>query len=145
MDPCAPTAIDLFAGPGGLTEGLKLAGFHVVAAVERDSLSAFTYQRNHSEVAVWRSDIRDVDGRELLKQTGRSSVDLVAGCPPCQGFSSVRTRNQTASVHDDRNDLIVDYVRLVRELRPRAIMLENVPRLRFDSRWSDALAALDAL
>jgi DNA (cytosine-5)-methyltransferase 1 len=139
-----PTAIDLFAGPGGLTLGLKSAGFRVVGAVEVDPLAAATYHHNHPEVVIWREDIRTVRGADLTQKLGLAAVDLVAGCPPCQGFSSVRTRNR-ATVDDPRNDLIAEYVRIVRELRPRAVMLENVPRLRHDERWHFAVEELERL
>lgn len=145
MNPEAFTAIDLFSGPGGLTQGLKQAGFHVVAAVEADPLAALTYQRNHPEVAVWRQDIRETEPGELLTRLKLKSIDLIAGCPPCQGFSSVRTRNARAAVEDPRNDLIRDYVRFVRQMMPKAIILENVPGLRHDPRWSEAADELEAL
>lgn len=144
MRPYGPTAIDLFAGPGGATLGLKRAGFHVVAAIELDRLAARTYQRNHPEVAIWQEDIRALRAGRILKELRLADIDLVAGCPPCQGFSALRTRNG-ATAKDARNDLISEYVRFVEELRPRAIMLENVPRLRHDPRWAAAVEQLEAL
>src|SRR5262249_35106922 len=83
------TAIDLFAGSGGLTHGLKRAGFDVVAAVEIDPLAAKTYSRNHPEVLMFENDIRDLTCRSVLRklQKKKGEIDLLAGCPPCQGFS----------------------------------------------------------
>lgn len=142
-----PKAIDLFAGAGGLTLGLKAADFHVVAAIEIDKLAARTYTANHPEVVVKTSDIRAVDPLELLEELGLTTadIDLCAGCPPCQGFSSVRTLNGKKSVQDPRNDLIDEYVRFVRILQPRAIMLENVPGLLRDGRFQRAVCELEAL
>jgi DNA (cytosine-5)-methyltransferase 1 len=125
-----PTAIDLFSGCGGLTLGLKQAGFKVIGAVEIDSVAAETYGVNHSEVNMWQNDIRELSGAEILSKLKlkKGELDLLAGCPPCQGFSSMRTHNGK-EVKDLRNDLVFDYLRLVKELCPKAVMLENVPAL----------------
>src|SRR5690606_9917429 len=70
---------------------------------------------------------------------------LLAGCPPCQGFSSIRTMNGSRSISDVRNDLLFDYLRFVRVLRPRSLMLENVPGLASDSRFTHFIDKLHAL
>jgi DNA (cytosine-5)-methyltransferase 1 len=131
------TAIDLFSGCGGLTQGLKDAGFAVVGAVEIDDIAARTYQQNHRTSKLVHKDIRKVTGPLLLKVTGlkRGELDLLAGCPPCQGFSRMRTRNAKRSANDHRNDLVFDFLRLVRSILPRTLMLENVPALRDDRRF----------
>ena len=83
---------------------------------------------------------------DVLADLKLEHVDLVAGCPPCQGFSSVRTRNLRTAVDDPRNELIADYVRFsVRDLAPRAILLKNVPALRHDRLWVNASDELEAL
>lgn len=129
-------AIDLFSGCGGLTLGLKQAGFKVIGAIEIDSLAAETYRRNHPEVKVWEKDIRKVRGVTILRQLGikKGQLDLLAGCPPCQGFSSMRTHNGKKRIRDIRNDLIFDYLRLVKQLFPKTVMMENVPALTENSR-----------
>lgn len=126
-----PLAVDLFSGCGGLTSGLKQAGFQVIAAVELDELAVKTYRGNHRAVRVWRTDIRQLPAVDLLRGLGLKPgrLDLLAGCPPCQGFSSIRTLNGGRRVRDAKNDLLFDFLRFVRVLRPRAVMLENVPRL----------------
>lgn len=126
----APQAIDLFAGCGGLTEGLKAAGFHVVGAVEIEPLAVRAYEANHEGVRVW-GNIRRVRAGEILRELGlqKGELDLLAGCPPCQGFSSVRQLNSGREVKDARNSLIGDFLRLVKGLRPKAVLLENVPGL----------------
>jgi DNA (cytosine-5)-methyltransferase 1 len=125
------TAVDLFAGCGGLTLGLKQAGFKVVGAVEIDPLASETYAANHPEVHLWTKDIKKVTGPEMRRtlKLKKGQLDLLAGCPPCQGFSSIRTRNGSKRVRDRRNDLVFDYLRLVKALRPKTIMMENVPAL----------------
>ena len=120
------TAVDFFAGAGGLTVGLKKAGFKVVAAVEIDPAAAHTYAANHPEVKLLTKDIRDVTAKEILKLTGLKSIDLVAGCPPCQGFSTLADKEHR---NDERNQLVSQMARLVRELQPKACMMENVPGL----------------
>jgi DNA (cytosine-5)-methyltransferase 1 len=125
------TAIDLFSGCGGLTRGLKDASFKVVAAVENDNKARETYAMNHRNVPLIGSDIRNVTAAMLLKSTGlrRGQLDLLAGCPPCQGFSTLRARNGRAAAPDLRNDLIDEFSRLALELRPKMVMMENVPAL----------------
>jgi DNA (cytosine-5)-methyltransferase 1 len=124
-------AIDLFSGCGGLTLGLKQAGFRVAAAIESDQLAATTYKSNHPHVRVFGSDIRKVSPKQLMKELGLKpgKLDLLAGCPPCQGFSVLRTRNGATKQRDKRNGLITEMLRFARELRPKSIMVENVPGL----------------
>jgi DNA (cytosine-5)-methyltransferase 1 len=126
-----PCAIDLFSGCGGLTLGLKQAGFRVLSAVEIDSAAVRTYEANHKDVIVKHLDIRDLSPDKLRSQLGlrRGQLDLLAGCPPCQGFSTLRTRNGANRNHDPRNGLIHEMLRFAAAFRPKAIMMENVPRL----------------
>src|SRR5580692_10509831 len=90
-----PRAIDLFSGCGGLTLGLKQAGFNVLGAVEIDPVAVATYKANHDLVAVKHVDIRKLSATGLRRELKirRGELDLLAGCPPCQGFSKLRTRN----------------------------------------------------
>lgn len=131
------TAIDLFCGCGGLTTGLKKAGFKIFGAVDIDPLSVRTYKENHPEVTVIDKDIREIDASEFLVKIGLSigQLDLLAGCPPCQGFSTLRTLNGAVDVNDPRNDLLGEFERFVELLLPRAIMIENVPGLADDFRF----------
>lgn len=125
------TAIDLFSGCGGLTQGLVDAGFKVLCAVEIDKKARATYKLNHPRVPLVGEDIRAVSIENILKETNleREDLDLLAGCPPCQGFSSIRRKNKPKAVLDSRNDLIDEFSRLAIGLRPKLIMLENVPGL----------------
>lgn len=140
-----PTAIDLFSGCGGLTTGLKLAGFRVLAAVENEAGALEAYEANHRDVPrIYRQDIREVTGAKVLADLGveRGELDLLAGCPPCQGFSRMRTLNRGEAADDPRNDLVREYLRLVKELLPRALMFENVPGLANDPRYQELLKAI---
>lgn len=123
------TAIDLFAGCGGLSEGLRQAGFNVIAAVEINKYAAETYRANHNKTLLFDEDIRKIDIGKIKKILKGKPLKLLAGCPPCQGFSSVRRLNRKEPVVDPRNDLILEYLRFVKELMPETIMMENVPSI----------------
>ena len=118
-------AVDLFAGGGGLTVGLKRAGFRVAAAVELEPHASATYEANHAEVHMLLEDIKKVRGKDLLDLAG-GRIDLLAGCPPCQGFTSLTAKYDKV---DPRNDLIFEMSRLARETCARSVMMENVPGL----------------
>lgn len=126
----APTAAELFAGGGGLAQGLRHAGVRPVAAVELDSYAADVFAANHPDVELFRKDVREISGQQLLAASSSGRVDILAACPPCQGFSTLTTKyhrdNYTA---DPRNFLVGEVGRITRELQPAALMLENVPGL----------------
>lgn len=122
-----PTAIDLFAGAGGLGEGLEAAGIRVAAAVELHPQPALTYAFNHPHAEVLVGDIHHLS-MELLaervrRSTGRTNVDLIVGGPPCQGFSTAGKKHSA----DPRNDLFQQFARVVGHFRPPVFLLENVP------------------
>jgi len=117
-------AIDLFSGSGGTTSGLKKALVDVVAAVEIDEHAAQTYSKNNPEVNLILGDIRNVDGDELRNAGNISDDDtlMLVACPPCQGFSSIRRGGED----DVRNELVFEFERLIDEMRPEFILMENV-------------------
>lgn len=125
------TAIDLFAGCGGLTQGLKSAGYKVLAAVEFDDVAADVYKKNHKSTSIFTQDIKLVKPKKMMTEIGIAplELDLLAGCPPCQGFSNLRTRNGSKRNRDVRNKLVFEMLRFAKALKPKAIMLENVPKL----------------
>ncbi len=133
-----PLSLDLFAGAGGLSLGLRWAGFKTIGAIEIDPVATLSYSHNHPEVQVWNDDIRTISPKSILQElrlkTGE--LDLLAGCPPCQGFSTLRTKNGRRANHDPRNDLVKQMSRFIRGLQPKAIMLENVPGLARDKRFT---------
>ncbi|MFE9248226.1 DNA cytosine methyltransferase [Streptomyces sp. NPDC007088] len=120
------TAVDLFAGAGGLSEGLQAAGVDVVAAVELHPHAGLTHAFNHPATDVLVGDINDLKTETLenvLVAKSVTRVDLVVGGPPCQGFSTAGQKNSL----DPRNRLFEHYLRVVKYLRPRALVMENVP------------------
>lgn len=135
------TAIDLFAGAGGATQGLRDAGFDVVAAAENDPKAAASYEANHPDVLL-AGDVRLIEPWRLRRYLGLrlGDLDLLKACPPCQGFSSLAR----GEVDADRNDLVLDVYRFVRTFMPKAVLLENVPGLARDDRLPALLGLLDA-
>jgi DNA (cytosine-5)-methyltransferase 1 len=139
-----PTAIDIFAGGGGLTVGLKRAGFRVVAAVEIEPHAFSTYKTNHPEVHAFKQDVRTVKGKSLLNYSPNGEIDLLSGCPPCQGFSALTSKRRKA---DPRNQLVLEMSRLVEEIKPKIVMMENVPGLTSKGKtlFDELLNKLDSL
>ena len=117
-------AVDLFAGAGGMSCGLEMAGVRVVGAVEHDERAHATFRANHVGEGAFGCpmDVQQVTGQSLLQEAGVDRVDLVVGGPPCQGFSQAGYRDPS----DMRNSLVFQFVRLVGELRPRFFVMENV-------------------
>lgn len=120
------TLLDLFAGAGGLSEGLREAGFTSLYANEISPRYAQTYAANHPGTQIESGDIRKVDARKVRSLLGlkRGELDLIAGGPPCQGFSINAPKR---SSEDSRNHLFREYLRFVSEFQPRVVMIENVP------------------
>lgn len=119
-------SVDLFAGAGGLSCGLRQSGFIPLLANELVPQYAETYQLNHQETQVIVGDVRQVCEANIKKLLGvkEGEIDLVAGGPPCQGFSinaPIRT------LDDERNHLFKDFLRVVSSLKPKAVLIENVP------------------
>jgi len=121
-------SIDIFSGCGGLSAGLYKAGFDIKAAIEIDEDAARTYVMNYKKEYLIQKDIRSVSVSEVKNRLKGEPLHLLAGCPPCQGFSSIRRLNGI-NKRDLRNDLIFEYLRFVKALKPLTIMMENVPGL----------------
>lgn len=112
--------VDLFSGCGGFSLGFELAGFETMCAIEFDLWASETYAFNHPKAKVINDDIRNV---KSLKPLVKKDVDGVIGGPPCQGFSLSGSRDPK----DPRNSLFMDFVRIVKELKPKFFVMENVP------------------
>ena len=118
-------AIDLFCGAGGLSTGLKKSGFRLCLGVDIDEKALKTYKCNLKRTKVLKEDIKKVTGERITELTGINRRDnfLLAGCPPCQGFSSLGKRD----ANDEKNELVYEYIRIINELEPSFILMENVP------------------
>lgn len=134
-----PYAIDLFCGAGGCSEGLIQAGFHILFSSDISDMVEVTYTHRHEQLGLiqgkntWfeRADIRDLTGDdiyrhiaalEMFRDEDVPEIDLVIGGPSCQGFSRAGRRDRD----DPRNRLFGEYVRVINEIQPKYIVLENV-------------------
>jgi DNA (cytosine-5)-methyltransferase 1 len=118
------TYLDAFCGPGGLGLGLEDTGFTVLDAFDADRYAVETYRRNLFK-GCRLARVEDIRGAHLLARLGlrKGELDLLAGGPPCQGFSK---QKRGAHRGDERNRLILEFARLVKEMTPRFFLLENV-------------------
>jgi DNA (cytosine-5)-methyltransferase 1 len=129
-----PIGIDLFAGAGGLSLGLSQAGFDMKIGIEMDKYSAETLQKNHKDMKVEPKDITTITKKEQIIQILDSAdvkineIDLIAGGPPCQGFSN--SNRNTRSITNPKNELYKDYFRFVKFIQPETFLFENVAGLR---------------
>jgi len=126
-EPDAPTVISTFAGCGGSSLGYSMAGYRELLAVEWDDNAVATFKLNFSGVPVYHGDIRKLAVDKCLELAGiePGELDVLDGSPPCQGFSTAGKRK----LGDERNQLYLEFVRLLRGLQPRAFVMENVSGL----------------
>ena len=131
-----PTMIDLFSGAGGLSLGFDRAGFRLELALDSDADALRTLGLNHPELPNDRlvcEDIQAIDVRTLRRQLRGRRIDVIAGAPPCQGFSHIGFRSRATKIRgyramkDDRNYLFEAMLEVVLALRPRLVLMENVP------------------
>ena len=134
-------AVDLFCGAGGLTHGLVDAGVPVVAGVDFDEACRHPYEANHEGIAFYQQDVAKLEACEVAKWFGDAPVRVLAGCAPCQPFSSYSQRYET--VGTDRWLLLNHFGRLVEELRPDVVTMENVPTITRHAVFDDFLATLE--
>lgn len=117
------TFVDLFCGAGGMTQGLLQAGFRPVASVEINPIASATHTKNFPDCHHLCEDINNLNPQKLLAEIGSPEVHVVVGGPPCQGFSVAGKRDP----NDPRNRLFREFVRVVSEIRPWYVVMENVP------------------
>lgn len=122
--PDAPTVISTFAGGGGSSLGYSMAGYRELLAVEWDDNAVETLRLNFPHVPIYHGDIAKLSVQQALDMAGiqPGELDVFDGSPPCQGFSTAGKRQ----IEDPRNSLFREYVRLLRGLRPKAFVMENV-------------------
>ena len=119
------TAIDLFCGAGGLSEGFQQAGFHILAGNDFDEHAGETFRMAHDGAEFLPGPIEEVRANKLLKVTGLEKGELgcLIGGPPCQAFS---VYNHQRGLHDKRSTLFEEYLRIVKGLAPKWVIMENV-------------------
>jgi len=116
--------LDLFCGCGGISEGLRLAGFNIVGGVDFNQESINTYKKNFPKAKAICADLLDFTDEKITEEFSDLEINLVVGGPPCQGFSSANRWNKENE--DPRNKLFFEYLRFVEILKPKFVLIENV-------------------
>jgi len=125
-------AIELFAGAGGMALGLQMGGLDVVAAVENNKSCVETLQANKAtafpNMEIIQADISKITGKYILDKVGlaKGELDVLSGGPPCQGFTFASSKR---SPNDPRSQMMWQYIRMLKEIKPRYFIIENVPGL----------------
>lgn len=133
--------IDLFCGLGGLTHGLQKGGVQVVAGIDVDPDCRFAYEANNRGAKFVERSVRDLSGQELTDLFGHSGMRLLAGCAPCQPFSTY-SRKARKTKADPKWDLASEFGKLVVETQPDLVTMENVPQLKDHPVFDDFLGSL---
>lgn len=134
--------VDLFCGAGGLTHGLVEEGISVLAGVDLDPACKYPYEANNGSRFI-ECDVACLTGSDLHDLFGEAEIRVLAGCAPCQPFSSYSQRYDTKDT--DRWRLLREFERLMRETQPEIVTMENVPQVIKHSVFSDFVAALREL
>lgn len=136
------TAVDMFCGCGGLSTGLTLAGFTVLAGLDLEQKYICTFEKNFPNAKALRWDVREHSPQQLLQEIGikAGQLDLLAGGPPCQGFSKNVPRSQRRADLEN-NQLVSRFLVYCEELRPRSILMENVAEMRngYDGSYTEEI------
>ncbi len=120
------TVVDLFSGAGGLSRGFIDAGYEVLLGIDFDDAALKTFEHNHGNAKALKLDLFNLDNIDVLEEEfykRANSLDVLVGGPPCQGFSLAGKREE----FDERNKLYVAMVETAKRLKPKVVVLENVP------------------
>ena len=117
--------IDLFCGSGGLSFGFNLAGYKTILGIDNDKAAIRTFEENHKGSKGIYGDITQITTEEIIKASGGKTIDVIVGGPPCQGMSIAGPRK----LHDPRNQLYLSFIEKVKDIQPKAFVIENVPGL----------------
>lgn len=136
------TVISTFAGCGGSSLGYKWAGYKELLAIDFDKNAVETFRLNF-DAPIWHRDVKEVTGAEILEfcNIKKGELDVLDGSPPCQGFSTAGKQE----VSDNRNDLFLEYVRLINGLQPKVFVMENVSGMmkgKFKGKFNEILRTL---
>ena len=121
-----PTCVDVFAGAGGMADGFRQAGFAILSGTDHATAAGSTFRLNFPEASFFQRPISELSGEELLAdaELERGDLDCLIGGPPCQAFSY---NNHAREEHATRSGLFRDYLRIVKALQPKYVVMENVP------------------
>ncbi len=132
------TAVDIFCGAAGLSAGLKASGIQVAAGIDLDPACRYPFEENIQAKFI-QADVSKMSSDEVAILFGEAKMRLLAGCAPCQPFSGYTTSRRAI---DDRWQLLIEFLRLVEDIRPELVTMENVPRLRHLPLWNDFVSRL---
>ena len=138
------SAVDMFCGVGGLTHGLQKADIKVIAGVDVDPSCAYAYRENN-EAKFIEKDISIITGDELNKHYPEDHVKLLAGCAPCQPFSSLPKNRIKPAQNDKKWNLLDEFGRLIQEIEPEIVTFENVPPIQKQKIYLEFLNKLHSL
>lgn len=136
------TAIDLFCGAGGLTYGLKAAGISVTAGIDVDEHCRFPYEENNDSLFL-HQDISSISSQEMAKHYPKTNLKVLVGCAPCQDFSRYSRAKRASG--SEKWSLLREFGRLVSEIEPEIVSMENVPEIQFHTVYEEFLAVLQEL
>lgn len=137
------SAIDLFCGAGGLTHGLIKAKINVVAGFDIEEACRYPYEKNNSGAKFFKKDVAEIDSKELADLFPKGHIKLLAGCAPCQPFS---TYSQGKNAKEDKRwPLLYAFSKLIREIQPELVTMENVPDVTKHKVYHDFVKELEEL
>lgn len=136
--------VDIFCGVGGLTRGLLDAGLDVCAGFDIDPTCQFSYSGNNG-VPFYCQNVRDMDGAEIAACYDETSVRVLVGCAPCQPFSTMRFKLGKANFEDEKYDLLTEFGRMVENVNPTILSVENVPQIQRTQVFLDFITLLKKL
>lgn len=134
-------AVDLFCGIGGLTSGLKASGIDVVAGIDIDSSCKYAYEENNGAKFI-AADVSEISGEFVSNLYPENSVRILAGCAPCQPYSSIRNGKKATTVEEKQ---LKAFIRLIQETVPDIVTMENVVNLQRRQIYKEFLVALGSL
>ena len=135
--------VDLFCGVGGLTCGLKAAGFNVIAGFDVDSSCQYSFEKNNNSQFI-NKNIEMVTGKEIKQLLRGYDVKILVGCAPCQPFSRHQKDKKDRKKHKDW-DLLYQFSRIVKDSMPHIVSMENVPELERELVFKDFVKSLEDL
>ncbi len=138
-------AIDLFCGIGGLSKGLELANIPVIAGIDIDNTCRFAYEKNTKSVFILQN-IENLESCEIAKLYPiDTDIKILVGCAPCQPFSKYSQRYRKDGFEDNKWKLLYEFLRLIRDIKPEIVSIENVPDLSKQSVFLDFVSTLEKL
>jgi len=133
--------VDLFCGVGGLTRGLLDSGLNVLAGFDNDETCRFAYEENN-QVPFINANIREINGDDIIRHYESTATRILVGCAPCQPFSTMRFKMKTKNRRDDKYNLLNEFGRMIEEVNPTIVSMENVPQIQKTSVYKKFVALL---